>query len=386
MATRKKADPPKSEEAVAVEATIIEKDVEKAGGSDMIERFEAWLVVARADADELASRHEVSEIRDEAGYAEAKKARTEVRRLRDDIDSARKAQLREIESVLKAFKDQVKDAIAPLDELDRGYKAALDAYDAAKRYERGLELAKAYEDMAPALADMLPYFRLAELADPEGRWLMRTVSDEKARELMEGAAQRVVADYETIGSLPLDEDAKVEVRAEYFRSLDLGAAMRRADEIRIERERIAAFEAERRAAEEAARAEAEKELDEAAEFVRELCPVPEPSAPAPEPMPAPEPVPAPGPAIHPPVRADEAVSWATGSDPNPQPKVEGTPDRMDVTIAYPGEIGGAYLLVAVCTEAQKDELVPACKSAGAKGRFVPTRGRRTARIEIPERS
>lgn len=362
MASKKKADPPKSEEAVAVEATIIEKDVAK------ISDFGFWLGKMQVKASDMASKHEVSEIHSEDEYAAAKKARTEVRRLRDDIDNTRKVKLREVEDALKALKEQVKDVIAPLDELDRGYKAALDAYDEARAYQRGLDLAKAYEDMAPALADMLPYFRLAELADPEGRWLLRTVSDDKARELMEHAASKAVEGYEAIGAMNLAPEDATAVRAEFFRTLDLASAMARATELKAERERIAAFEAER--------AQAAQELDDAIEFVRDAI-----GAPPRETTPA----------IHPPVHEDEATTWATSTETNPQVQVETTPapaptpaESAAHAAAMPaGEEVPPVALVAYCTEAQRAGLVAYCKANGIRGFFRATHGRR---IELAERS
>lgn len=374
MATRKKADPPKSEEAVAVEATIIEKDVAK------ISDFGFWLGKMQVKASAMASKHHPGPIADEAGYAEAKKARTEVRRLRDDIDSARKAQLREVEDALKALKQQVKDVIAPLDELDAQYKRLLDEYDKARAYERSLELAKAYEDMAPALADMLPYFRLAELADPEGRWLLRTVDDKKARELMEDAASKAVQGYEAIGAMGLDPEDATAIRAEFFRTLDLAAAMARATELKAERERIAAFEAERRAAEEAARAEAEA----AAQAEPEPDPADAIDAPQLELHAEPAPI-----EVHPTVHVSEAQSWATGAEPNPKPQVETSSQAtLAAEVAHaatmpPGEDVPPIALVAYCTEAQRSGLVQYCKANGIRGFFRATHGHR---IEIVERS
>ena len=373
MATRKKADPPKSEEAVAVEATIIEKDVAK------ISDFGFWLGKMQVKASAMASKHHPEPIADEAGYAEAKKARTEVRRLRDDIDSARKAQLREVEDALKALKQQVKDVIAPLDELDAQYKRLLDEYDKARAYERGLELAKAYEDMAPALADMLPYFRLAELADPEGRWLLRTVDDKKARELMEDAAGKAVQGYEAIGAMGLEDEDATAIRAEYFRTLDLAAAMARATELKAERERIAAFEAERRAAEAEAEAEridayaATHSDDEVAEQIAREAVGAAMGAPI---------------EVHPPVHASEAQSWATGAEPNPRPQVETSSQAtLAAEVAHaatmpPGEDVPPIALVAYCTEAQRSGLVQYCKANGIRGFFRATHGHR---IEIVER-
>lgn len=363
MATRKKADPPKSEEAVAVEATIIENDIQK------VSDFGFWLGKMQVKASALASKHEVREIADEAGYAEAKAARTEVRRLREDIDSARKAKLRDIEDALKQLKQQVKDVIAPLDELDAAYKAALDAYDEARAYERSLMLAERYRDMAPALADMLPYFRLAELADPESRWLMRSVDEKTAVDLMEHAASKAVEGYEAIGAMGLPEEDVTAIRAEFFRSLDLAAAMARAQELKAERERIAEFEAERRAAEEAEAVEPEP-VDLAENI----------DAPQLDLHTEPAPI-----EIHPPVHADEAASWAKGEDPNPQVQVETTrPETIQAEVAHAAALPmdeevPPIALVAYCNEAQRAGLVTYCKQHGIKGFFRPTNGRR---IEI----
>lgn len=356
MASKRKAEP-KAEEVVAVEATVIEKDLAK------VSDFGMWLGKMQVKATAMASKHDPRPIESEEGYAEAKKARTEVRRLRDDIDNTRKLKLREVEDALKALKAQVKEVIEPLDELDRAYKAALDDWDALKRYERQGELAKAYAEMAPALAEMLPYTRLAELADPEGRWLLRTVSDAKARELMEDAAGKAVEGYEAIGSMNLADEDATAVRAEYFRSLDLAAAMRRAEELKAERERIAAFEAERRAAEEAARA-----AEQAAQ------------APEPEPQPAQTAAPE----VHLPVHESDAQSWASGANANPQPQVEGASlaaEVAHVSTVKPGEEVPPIALVAYVTEAQRAGLVAYCKAHGIRGFFRATHGRRIDIVE-----
>ena len=359
MATRKKTDPPMSEEAMAVEATIIENDIQKLSAFDM------WIDEAQGKVSALASKHEVREIADEAGYAEAKAARTEVRRLREDIDSARKAKLREFEDLLKRAKQRVKDVIAPLDELDAAYKAELVTYDEARAYERSLMLAERYQDMAPALADMLPYFRLAELSDPESRWLMRSVDEKTAVDLMEHAASKAVEGYEAIGAMGLPEEDATAIRAEYFRSLDLAAAMARAQELKAERERIAEFEAERKQAE--APSVNERLRDHGYEY---------------PPEPEPEPEDKPTPAIHPPVHADEAASWAKGEDLNPQPKVESSrPDTIQTEVAHAAALPmdeevPPIALIAYLTEAQHAGLVVYCKQRGIKGFFKATHGRR----------
>ena len=88
------------------------------------------------------------------------------------------------------------------------------------------------------------------------------------------------------------------------------------------------------------------------------------------------------------MRADEAVSWATGAEPNPRPQVE-TSSRaaLAAEVAHaatmpPGEEVPPIALVAYCTEAQRSGLVQYCKANGIRGFFRATHGRR---IEIVER-
>lgn len=359
---------------IVVEATPIETDVQRVG------EFGAWVADAQKRADATLDKYRPAPIADEAGYGRAKKERTAIRKVRGEIDAERKLRLREVEDALKALKEQVKEVTGPLDEADREYKRLMDEWDAAKREERARALAQEYEDMAPALADMLPYGRMAAIADPEGRWLLRTVSDAKALELMQTAAQRVVEDYETVAALDMTDEERTEVRAEFFRTLDLPAAIRHANELRAERERIAQFEAERRAAEEAARAEAERaERERAAEAARAA----QEAAvehPAPDAHDAPE-----GAADAP--TAPEAARPAGTMTPEEYAALPDDirgfrmPERRPPVVVEmatrpePGEDVPEYAVIAYVNSAKRAALVAFCKENGIRGRAVATHGR-----------
>lgn len=354
-----------TDDVIEAVATPIDTDVRHVG------EFGLWVADAQARADAALERYQPAPIADEAGYGRAKKERTAVRKVRGEIDAERKLRLREVEDALKALKEQVKEVTGPLDEADREYKRLMDEWDAAKREERAATLAREYEDMAPALADMLPYGRMAQLCDPEGRWLLRTVSDAKALELMQQAAQRVVADYETVAALDMTDDERTEVRAEFFRTLDLPAAIRHANALRAERERIAQFEAERRAAEEAEReraAEAARAAQEAAQerpapdaHDAQERPTDAPSAPEPRPM-----------------GAMTAEEYAALPDeirgfkmPAPQ-----RPLAVDIATQPPaGERVPEVAVIAYVSPAKKAALVAWCKENGIRGRAISTHGR-----------
>lgn len=353
---------------IIVEATPIETDVQRVG------EFGAWVADAQKRADAALDRYRPAPIADEPGYNRAKKERAAVRKVRGEIDAERKLRLREVEDALKALKEQVKEVTGPLDETDREYKRLLDEWDAAKREERARALAQEYEEMAPALADMLPYERMAAIADPEGRWLLRSVGDKAAVDLMAAAAQRVVADYETVAALDMTDDERTEVRAEFFRTLDLPAAIRHANDLRAERERIAAFEEERRQREEEARRAAE-ERERAAEAAR--------AAQAAERE----------------RQAAEARDAAQADAEAPvAPRASGTitpeeydalpdeirgfkrPGRPPVAVEMatrpePGEDVPEYAVIAYVNSAKRAALVAFCKENGIRGRAVATHGR-----------
>lgn len=353
---------------IIVEATPIETDVQRVG------EFGAWVADAQKRADATLDKYRPAPIADEPGYNRAKKERAAVRKVRGEIDAERKLRLREVEDALKALKEQVKEVTGPLDDADRAYKAALDEWDAQKREERARALAQEYEDMAPALADMLPYERMAAIADPEGRWLLRSVGDKAAVDLMAAAAQRVVADYETVAALDMTDEERTEVRAEFFRTLDLPAAIRHANDLRAERERIAAFEEERRQREEEARRAAE-ERERAAEAAR-AAQASERERQAAE--------------------ARDDAQTAAGAPVAPRTSGTITPEEYD---ALPDEIRGfkrpgrppvavemaarpepgedvpEFAVIAYVNSAKRAALVAFCKENGIRGRAVATHGR-----------
>lgn len=354
---------------IIVEATPIDTDVQRVG------EFGAWVADAQARADAALDRYRPETIADEAGYGRAKKERAAIRKVRGEIDAERKIRLREVEDALKALKEQVKEVTGPLDDADRAYKAALDEWDALKREERARALAQEYEDMAPALADMLPYERMAAIADPEGRWLLRSVGDRAAVDLMAAAAQRVVADYETVAALDMTDEERTEVRAEFFRTLDLPAAIRHANELRAERERIAAFEEERRQREEEARRAADEreraaEAAQAAEEERRAADAREEAE-----RPADAPV------------APEAARPAGTITPEEYAALPDDirgfkmPERLPPVVVEmatrpePGEDVPEYAVIAYVNASKRAALVAFCKENGIRGRAVATHGR-----------
>ena len=137
---------------------------------------------------------------------------------------------------------------------------------------------------------VVPYERLHE-----DQWLNKTFGEIKAQQALEAKVSDVARDWETLKAQQETMPHYADAEREFFRTLDLGAALNAA--------RLA-DEEDRRIAELKAAMAPEPEPEPVSE------PEPEPvSEPEPEPMPAPAPMPAPMPAPTPAPVAEPLEAW-----------------------------------------------------------------------------
>lgn len=104
----------------------------------------------------------------------------------------------------------------------------------------------------------MPYQRLH---DP--KWLNVTVGMAAISEALSAKIESIAADLATLDKLELPEDVAGQVKAEFLKSYDLGAAMAAKDRIMDERERMARYLAAQNSAR--AEQEAQKEMTPATE-------------------------------------------------------------------------------------------------------------------------
>lgn len=242
----------KKDDVVEATATVIDNELTSL--SDM----DRWLSEQSTKVEMVLKDFAPHTIVDAADYKQSKRERTAARKAIAEIEEARKAKTKAVKEAVRDFEAKVRDLLEPLSSIDANYKAEIEQWE-EQAYKQKLSYAReAYEDMAPALVELVPFERICDKYSKDEGWDKITVTDEKVRLSVEGHVAQIANDEKTIAAMGLDDDETAALKADYFSCLDLGDAMRRSTERRQQRERVAALEAERKAREEErARLEAE---------------------------------------------------------------------------------------------------------------------------------
>lgn len=221
---------------------------------------------------------------------EAKRDRSYLNGLKKEIEERRKAVKREYSKPLDAFEKRCKRITAIIDEASDAIKAQLDEAEQARKDALYSRLQQHYEEFAGLLVPVVPYERLHE-----DQWLNKTFGEIKAQQALEAKVSDVARDWETLKAQQETMPHYADAEREFFRTLDLGAALNAA--------RLA-DEGDRRIAELKAAMAPEPEPEPMPEQEPEPVEIPEP-----EPMPAPAPMPAPMPAPTPAPVAEPLEAW-----------------------------------------------------------------------------
>ena len=147
------------------------------------------------------------------------------------------------------FKGEVDEVITKVKSAVEGIDTQLKAYEQARVDKRQAEVIEYYNSVIGDLAECIPY---AKIHDP--KWLnasTRPSAYEAAIDKIIESAQDAIGAIEALHS-----DDEATIKAYYFRTLNLGAALMENERLKSERARVAEFNA-RREAEAKARAEAE---------------------------------------------------------------------------------------------------------------------------------
>lgn len=265
-----------------VEAEVIEPPAE-------LTDADRWLAATRERVAELLPRYGTHDITCDADYKDIKQARAMLRKDIAEIDAERKARTRAVEDAVARFRNGCAAALAPLAEVERDYKAQLDEWERGWTERRMAMLRAVYEETAPLLAPVVPLERLCERFAKQDKWLLRGTGYVKARELLLKRVETVAKEWCSLDSLDMTDDERAMAKAEYTRTLDLGAAAQKVVDERERREQIAAIDAYNAPEQEPEPAPEPRESPavEAARRAYEAAranPAPEPAPTAPEPM------------------------------------------------------------------------------------------------------
>lgn len=331
-----------------VDATTIDADISP------LSKAEVWLAQARGRVAQLAEQYRVpDELADELAYKDAKASRASVRKDAKELDDERKRMTREMDDALKRFRDDVKGVLEPLTEIDVAYKRALDDYEERWGQQRRAALQEAYDDYAPDLVPLVPLDRIiARYGSESGKgWLNRSTNVEAAKAGLRGAIDSIALGERTVEGAVDPQDAEG-AKADFFSSLDVGAAIQAAQARAEQRERVRRLEEERRqreeeqrriAAEAAERRERERQERERLEAERRAAEL----------------------------QARQQAQPTVAQPPAPNPIVEHVAETMGQPNA--GSVP-PYIMCAYGTRADADSFKAWCAQRGIKATIKPTGG------------
>lgn len=272
-------------EVIETEVTTLEVTYTEATIASNMDALEAH--VKKVVADYEGATYDLTSAQ---AIKEAKHDRSYLNGIKKEIDERRKAVKREYNKPLDAFERRCKQITAIIDESTDAIKAQLDEAEQTRKDALYSRLQQHYEEFAGLLAPVVPYERLHE-----PQWLNKTFGEIKAQQALEAKVSDVARDWETLKAQQEAMPHYADAEREFFRTLDLGAALNAARLADEEDQRIAELKAAM-----------------APEPEPEPMPEPEPEPveiPEPEPMPAPAPMPAPMPAPVPAPVAEPLEAW-----------------------------------------------------------------------------
>lgn len=262
-------------EVIETEATTLEVTYTEATIASNMDALEAH--VKKVVADYEGATYDLTSAQ---AIKEAKHDRSYLNGIKKEIDERRKAVKREYNKPLDAFERRCKQITAIIDESTDAIKAQLDEAEQTRKDALYSRLQQHYEEFAGLLAPVVPYERLHE-----PQWLNKTFGEIKAQQALEAKVSDVARDWETLKAQQEAMPHYADAEREFFRTLDLGAALNAARLADEEDQRIAELKAAM-----------------APEPEPEPMPEPEPEpieVPAPVPMSAPMPAPMPAPVAEP---------------------------------------------------------------------------------------
>ena len=262
-------------EVIETEATTLEVTYAEATIASNMDALEAH--VKKVVADYEGATYDLTSAQ---AIKEAKHDRSYLNGIKKEIDERRKAVKREYNKPLDAFERRCKQITAIIDESTDAIKAQLDEAEQTRKDALYSRLQQHYEEFAGLLVPVVPYERLHE-----AQWLNKTFGEIKAQQALEAKVSDVARDWETLKAQQEAMPHYADAEREFFRTLDLGAALNAARLADEEDQRIAELKAAM-----------------APEPEPEPMPEPEPEPieiPAPVPMSAPMPAPMPAPVAEP---------------------------------------------------------------------------------------
>lgn len=287
----------KNNEVIQVEAEVIEPPAVLTDG-------DKWLAEARSKAATIAAQYQPHDITNEADYKDAKSARAMLRKEIAAIDSDRKSMTSTLENAINRFKAHAAEAIGELTTLEAAYKSNITDYEDRWESTRRATLQEEYETYAPDIAlpldgqqtALVPFELLLKRFGTEGKWLNRSTNERAAVEHLRKCIDRVANDIKNINATEMDDRERVEVKGDYFSTLEFENTMSAMIQRRIQRDKTEQLEREQQERERQWQEQQEQQERIAAEAAarqqEQPQPAPQATQAATEPQEEPQPAPA----------------------------------------------------------------------------------------------
>lgn len=235
------------EEVIEVEAEVITPP-------SILTGSEKWLAATNTKAAQIATQYAPKDVTTEAEYKEAKNAVAMLRKEIATIDSERMSMTASFEADIKNFKAKAKEAIGSLTSIEAQYKSNINDYEDRWKSNRATVLQEEYESFAPAIAlplegqtdALVPFALLQAHFANDGKWFNRSTTEKKAVEHLRKCVERVSDDIKSIDAVEMTDAERVEVKSDYFATLELSNSMWRMSQRRLARERTEQLEREQR--------------------------------------------------------------------------------------------------------------------------------------------
>lgn len=155
-----------------------------------------------------------------------KEDRAKLNKLKTAIENRRKEIKKQWNEPYTRFEAKIKEIVALIDQPIAAIDSQLNAYEEQRRNEKECLICDIYHEIVPSeIKGIIPFDRILDQ-----KWLNKGVSIESIRDELEIMASRVQSDVEALKTV--DPEHAAAVRREYFRTLDLGTAMRCLTELR----------------------------------------------------------------------------------------------------------------------------------------------------------
>lgn len=211
---------------------------------------ELWLAQAEAEVAEQAKLYGSIEIKSKADYIEVKQARAQLNKDIEAFEQQRKDKTREVERLVKEFKQSAATVLAPLTAKRLEYTEQLNSWDDKWLQQRKATLKEQYQELGGVLDDGLaPFERIWDTYSKDKKWANKTVSQEKCYQDLARIVERMSEDYTTIGNLDMTDEERTQVRAEYLETLNFPLAIKNVQARREQQQRVRELEAAKSGAE-----------------------------------------------------------------------------------------------------------------------------------------